>query len=219
MSFKAPCVSPAPSLSGMFESRGDSFTSRLDNFLNCDYYLCDYHIRVTISVAMIPSAQLDTAMMNTAFPSAFSAPTDSPGFMLYFVNNAWQARQRAALAPLDLTLVQFALLAGAVWLTRDESPLTQVRLARHAHLDVMMTSTVVRTLEQKRLLRRGVHPADSRAKTVQVTAAGRRLASEALGVVEAIDHAFFAALGPATAEFTAHLRHLVATAETSPATL
>lgn len=157
----------------------------------------------------------ETGSSRVAFPSAFTAPSDSPGFLLYAVTNAWQARQRAALAPHGLTLVQFALLAGAVWLTRDGAPLTQVHLARHANLDVMMTSTVVRTLEQKALLTRAVHPADSRAKSLRVTAAGHRLAAVALGVVEAVDHAFFAPLGTAAATgFTACLRQLAADAST-----
>lgn len=146
--------------------------------------------------------------MNTPLPAAFTAPTDSPGFVLYFVTNAWRARQRAALAPLGLTLVQFALLAGAVWLTRDQSPLTQARLARHARLDVMVTSTVVRTLEQKRLLTRRVHPADTRAKSIQATAEGRRLAVDALGIVDAVDRSFFATLGPEATAFTTSLRQL-----------
>ncbi len=49
-------------------------------------------------------------MLRTRFASA----DQSPGLLLWQVTNRWQAAQRAALAPLGLTHVQFVLLASAV---------------------------------------------------------------------------------------------------------
>lgn len=71
----------------------------------------------------------------------------------------------------------------------------QVILSRHAHIDIMMTSQVVRTLEEKGLLTRTVHPADTRAKMVLLTAEGREVAQRALTVVETVDEQFFQELG------------------------
>jgi DNA-binding MarR family transcriptional regulator len=132
---------------------------------------------------------------------------DSPGLLLWQVTNRWQAAQRAALKPFGLTHVQFVLLASLTWLD-SEGPVTQRRLADHAATDPMMTSQVLRTLEQRELLQRAEHPDDKRARSLTPTAAGVRLANKANAAVEACDNAFFAGLGPHVARFTTDLRVL-----------
>ncbi len=124
--------------------------------------------------------------------SPFDGPEDSPGFLLWQIANAWQRQQRAALAPLGLTHVQFVLLASLWWLTRGEAGVTQSDLARHAGADPMMTSQVVRSLARRRLVARGRDPADGRARSLSVTPAGLALVGRALPAVEAVDAAFFA---------------------------
>jgi len=138
--------------------------------------------------------------------SEYRAAADSPGLLLWQVTNRWQAAQRAALKPLGLTHVQFVLLASLVWL-RAEGPVTQRRLADHAATDPMMTSQVLRALEQRKLIRRTPHPDDRRALALTATAQGRRLANDAVIVVEACDRAFFQAL-PDPAGFVSALRGL-----------
>src|SRR6185369_10633610 len=108
-------------------------------------------------------------------------------------------RVAEALRPLDLTQVQYALLASLLWLSRKGEEVTQARLAAHAKLDVMMTSQVLRALEARGLLERRAHPTDTRAKALRLTAAGRALAARAVPVVEGADTAFFAGLGAARA--------------------
>ena len=129
--------------------------------------------------------------MPKRLPRLFAAPSESPGFLLWQAANRWQQRQRAALASLGLTPVQFVLLAGA----EDDTPLTQARVARHARADVMMTSQVIRGLERRRLVRRVPHPTDTRARVLRPTAAGRKLARRAAYVVDDADRAFFEAVG------------------------
>jgi MarR family transcriptional regulator, organic hydroperoxide resistance regulator len=126
--------------------------------------------------------------------SEFAAAEQSPGLLLWRVTNAWQAAQRAALAPFGLTHVQFVLLASLVWLHGAE-PVTQSALAAHSRTDRMMTSQVLRALEGKGLLVRPAHPTDARARALAPTEAGVRLANEANAAVEATDAAFFARLG------------------------
>ena len=59
-------------------------------------------------------------------------PEESPGFLLWHVTLRWQREIAAALAPLDLTHVQFALLAATWWLnSRGEDP-NQLSVARQA---------------------------------------------------------------------------------------
>ncbi|MCS0601334.1 MarR family transcriptional regulator [Streptomyces sp. LP11] len=119
-------------------------------------------------------------------------PGDSPGFLLWHATLRWQRQIAAALGPLDLTHVQFVLLACTWWLnTRDGVHPNQLALARQAGTDVKMTSQVLRALEAKGLIEREVDPADSRARRLRVTSAGAELAPRAIAAVEDVDARFF----------------------------
>lgn len=137
----------------------------------------------------------------------FSGPEDSPGFLLWQVTNQWQAAQRAALRPYGLTHVQFVLLAALAWMDAD-GPVTQRGLADTAATDPMMTSQVLRALEQRGLVERAVHPDDRRARALRATRAGRALANAAVADVEACDRRFFAPLGRSIGSFTGALQRL-----------
>lgn len=139
--------------------------------------------------------------------TGFRSAEESPGLLLWQVTNAWQAAQRAALKPFGLTHVQFVLLASLAWLDGD-GPVTQRQLADHAVTDPMMTSQVLRALEQRGLVRRGAHPADGRARALVVTRSGRALANRAVVAVEGCDAEFFAPLGREVADFATALRRL-----------
>jgi DNA-binding MarR family transcriptional regulator len=139
----------------------------------------------------------------------FADADDSTGLALWRVTNRWQAAQRAALQPFDLTHVQFVLLASLTWL--DAEAPTQSELAAHAGTDPMMTSQVLRVLEAKSLVERRPHPTDGRARLLAATPAGRSLANRAVVAVEACDSEFFGPLAD-RARFTKELgllaRHL-----------
>jgi len=120
-------------------------------------------------------------------------PDDSPGFLLWHVTLRWQRHIAAALAPLDLTHVQFVLLACTWWLNAHGRSPNQLALAAQAGTDVKMTSQVLRRLEAKGLVVREIDPADTRARRLQVTDRGAELAQHAIAVVEGVDAAFFAA--------------------------
>ena len=133
-------------------------------------------------------------------------PSESPGFLLWHATLRWQRDVAEALAPLDLTHVQFVLLACTWWLNGQGERPSQVELASFAGTDVKMTSQVVRSLEQKALIERQIDPADSRARQLHVTPRGARLAPWAIDVVEKVDAAFFQ--GVRTAEALRLLRKL-----------
>ncbi|MEI9429913.1 MarR family winged helix-turn-helix transcriptional regulator [Mesorhizobium sp. Cs1299R1N3] len=118
-------------------------------------------------------------------------PSESPGLLLWRTTMRWQRIMTAALAPLDLTHVQFVLLASTMWLGRNGEPPNQVQLAAQAGTEVKMTSDVVARLEIKGLIAREADPRDSRAKVIRVTAAGVAAAQQAIVAVEAADAAFF----------------------------
>ncbi len=117
---------------------------------------------------------------------------ESPGFLLWHATLRWQRAMAEALAPHDLTHVQFVLLASTWWLCEHGDPPRQRDLADHAGTDPMMTSQVVRTLADKGLVVREVDVADRRAWRVRPTPAGAALARRAITSVEHADDAFFA---------------------------
>jgi DNA-binding MarR family transcriptional regulator len=133
-------------------------------------------------------------------------PAASPGFLLWHLTLAWQRAVTAVLAPLDLTHVQFVLLACAWWLGRHGQVPNQLQLARQAGTDVKMTSQVVRRLEAKGLLDRQVDPGDSRARRLHLTAEGQRLAQRAITAVEQADAQFF---GTEAAALTGLLQRMI----------
>ncbi|MYX98312.1 MarR family transcriptional regulator [Streptomyces sp. SID486] len=122
-------------------------------------------------------------------------PGDSPGFLLWHATLRWQREIAAALGPLDLTHVQFVLLACTWWLNTHGTHPNQLALARQAGTDVKMTSQVVRALEAKGLIEREVDPADTRARRLRVTDVGAELAPRAIAAVEDVDARFFRQVG------------------------
>ncbi|AXF86134.1 putative HTH-type transcriptional regulator [Ephemeroptericola cinctiostellae] len=133
----------------------------------------------------------------------------STGFLLWQVHAIWQRQITAALRPHELTQVQFALLASLLWLMQREENITQIRLARHAKLDVMMTSQVLRALQARGLLERREHPTDTRAKVVGLTEAGIAKAMAVIPVVEQIDAQFFSIVGEQQTQLNGFLNLLI----------
>jgi DNA-binding MarR family transcriptional regulator len=127
-------------------------------------------------------------------------PDASPGFLLWRATLRWQREVAAALVPLDLTHVQFVLLASAWWLDSAGVSPNQRTLAEHAGTDIKMTSQVLRALEDKGLVTRVVDPSDTRARTVRPTPSGSSRAKVAIERVEDADARFFAVLPAADRE-------------------
>ena len=147
-------------------------------------------------------------MTKPPLPTRLSGPAESPGFLLWKISNAWQRRQRAALAPHELTHSQFVLLATATWFGASET-LTQARLSQLCGVDPMTTSQVLRALEAAQLIQRVDHPDDPRAKAISVTKAGRDLARKAVVAVKEADAAFFQPLGADAKRLVAMFQTLV----------
>lgn len=134
---------------------------------------------------------------------------ESSGFLLWQVTNCWQRSIKKALEPFDLTHSQFVLLASIHWLRLHEQEVTQILLSTHTKIDPMTTSTVLRTLQKKGFVGRQEHATDTRAKTVELTEAGKKVVKKAVVAVEKFDHSFFATLGKGTAAFNGHLLALL----------
>ena len=118
------------------------------------------------------------------------AAEQSPGLLLWRLHTKWQTAQRTALERIGLTHVQFVLLVSLVYMSQRERP-TQKQLAEFAQTDIMMTSQVVRRLEQKSLVTRARSDRDSRKMLLEPTLEGIDLANRAVERVESVDKAFF----------------------------
>lgn len=139
-------------------------------------------------------------------PTAFDSPAQSPGFLLWQVNNAWQAQQRKVLREFGLTHVQFVLLATLAW--HMPTKLTQQQLAQKAHANNMMTSQVVRALEAYGLVARSSVLSDKRAIYVVPTPLGLERVGVAILAVEQTDAQFFKPLMATMPDFLTSLRKL-----------
>jgi DNA-binding MarR family transcriptional regulator len=128
-------------------------------------------------------------------PTRYSNPNHSPGYQLWRVTNIWQRHMRQALKDLDLTHVQFVLLAVTVKLSELGEPTNQAHIAEAAGMDKMMASQVLRALEVKQLITRTPDAADARAMVISVTEAGFDVTCRAIVKVEEADQEFFAILG------------------------
>ncbi|PJZ69602.1 MarR family transcriptional regulator [Leptospira perolatii] len=144
---------------------------------------------------------------------SFKNADDSPGFLLWQVSNLWQREIRKVLEPFELTHAQFVLLAVSFWLKTVGMEATQVRIAERAKTDPMTTSTVLRTLEKKKLIRRFDHSTDTRAKLVEVTEKGEALLHEVVPGVEGFDSRFFAQVKGNKKDFTFALKNLLGKSE------
>ena len=131
----------------------------------------------------------------------------SPGFLLWHLENLWQREQRRALDPFGVTTVQFLLLSGLAVLGAGET-VSQITLAGRCRTDPMMTSQVVRNLAQMGLVERMRDKVDRRAFAVRLTEEGRALQSQSEAAARAAEDKFFAALGSDVPAFANALRVL-----------
>ncbi len=141
----------------------------------------------------------------------------NPGYQLWLATNAWQRIIRKALEPLELTHVQFVMLASVDLLddcrdkaVADESSpcVTQAIVSRFAGTDENMTSQVVRSLAARGLVTRIEHPSDARARRLALTPAGAQLLAEAKAAILPAKDRFFSPLGDQSAEL-ANLLHVI----------
>jgi MarR family transcriptional regulator, organic hydroperoxide resistance regulator len=146
-------------------------------------------------------------MTNTDF--SFEKSEESTGFLLWQVTNLWQREIKKALEKYELTHSQFVLLASIHWLTIKKQNVTQILLSNHTRIDPMTTSTVLRTLQTKGLLKRQEHQTDTRAKTVGLTETGLKNIKQAIKSVEKFDKQFFSSLDKQTNEFNNKLTTLL----------
>ncbi|MDX2469745.1 MAG: MarR family transcriptional regulator [SAR324 cluster bacterium] len=140
---------------------------------------------------------------------AYSQPEASPGFLLWQVSNLWQKAIRNALSESKLTHSQFVVAAGLLWLQKNRKEISQSELSTFTKVDKMVTSTVIRQLETKKLVERIKNQRDQRAYYLRLTVVGEAIILKALPRVEAVDQEFFGKLGEGEVRFTHQLQVLL----------
>lgn len=140
---------------------------------------------------------------------SFGTTEESSGFLLWQVTNLWQREIKKALEQYELTHSQFVLLASIHWLSQDKQSITQILLSNFTKIDPMTTSTVLRTLQKKGLIKRQEHETDTRAKTVGLTELGLNNIKQAIKTVEYFDKQFFGSLDNQNKDFNNKLTTLL----------
>lgn len=121
---------------------------------------------------------------------------------------AMHRRSEAAFAPHGVTADQFVLLAT---LARGHA-LTQRELARRISSDPSTVRAMLVLLERRGLVERETHPTDARARTVALTAGGKRAFQRLWTAGEPIRARMLGALDPDEAETFVRLLARVAAA-------
>jgi DNA-binding MarR family transcriptional regulator len=121
----------------------------------------------------------------------FDAPEDNLGYLFWQVSMRWQLAMNRGLSELDLTQTQFVVMAALHWLSLSQETVTQVDIANHARIDKMMTSKILRALQDRQFISRQEHATDTRAKTVVLTEAGIEVFKKANALVENVDNQYF----------------------------
>ena len=126
--------------------------------------------------------------------SSFDTAETSPGFLLWQVSSIWRRKVESVLSTLHLTHPQFVLLAGIGWLTRNNTEITQVALAKHCNTNITMTSQILRSLEERGYIKRTKQIGNEKSKFPQLTEKGTLIIKNALPLVEEVDKKFFGKL-------------------------
>lgn len=122
--------------------------------------------------------------------TGFKKAEDSPGFLLWKAANLLQRSHADTLKELGLTPAQFSMMTCLVFLAQD-GDVTSARISKHAGLDKMMVSDLVKTLLRKKLIETKPNPADGRSFFINPTSYGVKITNGAIKKIEKIDEEFF----------------------------
>lgn len=143
--------------------------------------------------------------MKKSFYEWLEEPEEMVGILFWKITYLWQSKMNKALRDVDLTHTHFALLLGIVWLENQGETISQIKLANFTQTNVMVTSKIIRMLEDKNLIERRIGNGDTRAKYVSITKKGLKTLQKASKITEEVNQEFFEALGDGKDKFTENL--------------
>ena len=134
---------------------------------------------------------------------------ESTGFLLYNLTTLLQRRMKRELDVLDITHMQFVLLATLKRLSKNNKAITQIEIATESKADKMMVSKVLRTLQTKGFVTREEHTTDTRAKTILLTTEGNLILQKGFAIVKKVEKIFFECLEKQTESFNSNIKTLI----------
>lgn len=143
------------------------------------------------------------------FLEVLKEPEEYPGFMLWQASNIWQRIMKSDLKEFNATYTQWIILCSLIYLSKQNQTINQRLIARHAKLDIMTVSDVLKTLETKKMIVRSVNPDDRRHNSLKITEKGVRMVHQIFNKVLKSDGLFFNALGMDQEKFTGLLSKLI----------
>jgi DNA-binding MarR family transcriptional regulator len=138
-------------------------------------------------------------------------PEYYPGYLLWQASNIWYRNIKNILKKSDATFTQFVILASLIHLSNNKDHINQKQIAKHAKLDIMMTSDVLKKLELKKLVIRYPNPKDKRHNSIKITPKGFNLIMKTFPQVNKADIKFFKILDDDVKSFTGKLEKLIRT--------
>ncbi len=139
---------------------------------------------------------VDSAAIAEVFERAsLGSPRHAIGFVTWRVMHRFERELERSLAPLDLTHLQFTVLALVAWTEKEGGTASQADLARFGGIHVMQVSNVLRALEQKAMIDRSVIPGSARTKTVAITGKGLDVLNAAFPVAIHVQQRMFGEAG------------------------
>ncbi|WP_185723297.1 MarR family winged helix-turn-helix transcriptional regulator [Burkholderia cenocepacia] len=137
------------------------------------------------------------------------SPSAAIGFSLWRLVHRYQREIDRALASLNLTHLQFTVLALVAWSNSLGEAISQAEVARQGEVEPMQLSQVIGALEGKGLVVRRPHPGNLRLKCAEITEFGLTSLSEAMPIAIDIQKRMFGLRGQPGGDLFEALRDLL----------
>lgn len=134
---------------------------------------------------------------------------DFPGMLVWQLQHLWQRQLNSKLENYKLTHMQFIMLSALEIYLSTGQEATQANFAKAVKFDIMMTSNVLRKLEERQLVTRVRNPNDTRSVLLDITLEGRNLVKKSRKVVDEFNNNFFSVLGEQLSSFSKNMIDLI----------
>jgi DNA-binding MarR family transcriptional regulator len=156
-----------------------------------------------------PRRKISSVPTEEAAPTLTVPPEVLLGYRLWQAHYQWHRHIERCFKTIDLTHMQYVLLAATYHLLSQGETPSQIRLSNFTNVEKMMVSKNVRVLERRGLVARKPLPGDRRANQIQLTDTGREMLQKAFAVTTAAHSDFFHVLGDEWKQVNKLLRHLI----------
>lgn len=113
------------------------------------------------------------------------------GYLLWQVANAWNKKAENSLTPLNISQVQFILMAGMDRFAQNKCHIRQQDLAKYCRTDVNVTSQSLRKLESKGMIERIHRKGNNKSRYPVLTVLGKDTLAQAYKIAAKNHTEFF----------------------------